>query len=76
MKIELQSGGMRLDHGQLLKMRDAAGSTVCALQGAVWITEDHQLKDIVLEQGECYRLRNPGLAIVHALSGPAAVALN
>ena len=76
MKIELQSGGLRLDPGQLLKMRDAAGSTVCALEGAVWITEDHQLKDIVLEQGECYRLRNPGLAIVHALSGPAAVALN
>lgn len=76
MKIELQSGGLRLDPGQLLKMRDAAGSTVCALEGAVWITEDHQLKDIVLEQGECYRLRHPGLAIVHALSGPAAVALN
>jgi hypothetical protein len=76
MKIELQSGGLRLDRGQLLKMRDAAGSTVCALEGAVWITEDHQLKDIVLEEGECYRLRNPGLAIVHALSGPAAVALN
>lgn len=76
MKIELQSGGLRLDQGQLLKMRDAAGSTVCALEGAVWITEDHQLKDIVLEEGECYRLRNPGLAIVHALSGPAAVALN
>jgi hypothetical protein len=76
MKLELQSGGLRLDRGQLLKVRDAAGSTVCALEGAVWITEDHQLKDIVLEEGECYRLRNPGLAIVHALSGPAAVALN
>jgi len=30
----------------------------------------------VLEAGECYRLRKPGLAIVHALSGTAAVALN
>ena len=76
MKIEIQSGGLRLDHGQLLKVRDSAGSTVCALEGAVWITEDHQLKDIVLEQGQCYRLQNPGLAIVHALSGPAAVTLN
>lgn len=76
MKLELESGGLRLDRGQLLKVHDAAGSTVCALEGAVWITEDHQLKDIVLEQGECYRLQNPGLAIVHALSGPAAVTLN
>jgi len=76
MKLELQSGGLRLDPGQLLKVHDAAGSTVCALEGAVWITEDHQLKDIVLEQGQCYRLQTPGLAIVHALSGPAAVSLN
>lgn len=76
MKLELQSGGLRLDRGQLLKVRDAVGSTVCALEGAVWITEDHQLKDIVLEQGQCYQLRNPGLAIVHALSGPASVTLN
>ena len=76
MKLELRSGGLRLDHGQLLKMHDAAGSTVCTLEGAVWITEDHQLKDIVLEEGQCYRLQNPGLAIVHALSGPASVTLN
>ena len=76
MKLELQSGGLKLDRGQLLKVRDAAGSTVCALEGAVWITEDHQLKDIVLEEGQCYRLQNHGLAIVHAISGPAAVSLN
>jgi hypothetical protein len=76
MKLELQSGGLKLDRGQLLKVRDAVGRTVCALEGAVWITEDHQLKDIVLEEGQCYRLQNPGLAIVHALSGPAAVSLN
>jgi len=76
MKLELQAGGLKLDQGQILKVRDSQGSTVCALEGAVWITEDHQLKDIVLEEGQCYRLRNPGLAIVHALSGPAAISLN
>ena len=76
MKLELQAGGLRLDQGQILKVRDSMGSTVCALEGAVWITEDHQLKDIVLEEGQCYRLQNPGLAIVHALSGPAAISLH
>ena len=39
-------------------MVDGAGSTVCALEGAVWITEEDQVKDIVLERGACYRLRN------------------
>jgi len=76
MKLEMQSGGLRLERGQMLKVRDGAGNTVCALEGAVWITEDHQARDIVLEQGNCYRLRNPGLAIVHALTRSAAVALN
>lgn len=76
MKLEMQSGGLRLARGQMLKVLEGAGSTVCALEGAVWITEDHQAQDIVLEQGKCYRLRNPGLAIVNALTGTAAVALN
>jgi len=76
MTLELQSGGLRLERGQMLKVRDGAGNTVCALEGAVWITENNQPQDIVLEAGGCYRLRKPGLAIVHALSGSAAVALN
>jgi hypothetical protein len=76
MKLELQSAGLRLEHGQFLKIREGAGNTVCALEGAVWITENNQPQDIVLEAGKCYQLRKPGLAIVHALSGTAAVALN
>lgn len=76
MKLELKAGGLRLERGEVLKVHDGAGSTVCALEGAVWITEDHQPKDIVLEEGQCYRLQYPGLAILHPLSGPAAVSLN
>jgi hypothetical protein len=78
MKIELGSGNerigaVRLGPNQTLKVRDGAGSTVCAVEGAVWITEENLLKDIVLEPGACYRLRAKGLAIVNALGGGAAV---
>jgi len=76
MKLELNSGGVRLERGQVLKVHDGIGATVCALEGAVWITEDHQPKDIVLEEGRCYRLRHRGLAILHPLSGPAAVSIH
>jgi len=75
MKLELQSAGLRLERGQLLKVRDGAGGTVCALEGSVWITEENQPRDVVLAPGGCYRLRQPGLAIVHALSGAASVTL-
>jgi ferric-dicitrate binding protein FerR (iron transport regulator) len=73
MKIELQEGAVRLSANQTLKVHDGAGRTVCALEGAVWITEEDQAKDIVLEHGACYRLRNRGLALVNALGGAAAV---
>jgi len=41
----------------------------------VWITEENQGKDIVLQPGGSYRLRHVGVAIVNALGGEAAVSL-
>lgn len=76
MRIELESGGLRLDPGQILRLRDGVGSTICAREGSVWITEENLPRDIVLEPGNCYRLRQPGLAVVHALGGEASVTLS
>ena len=73
MRLELKSGAVRLGPNQTLKVVDGAGSTVIALEGSVWITEENQSKDIVLERGACYRLRQGGLALVNALGGEAAV---
>ena len=73
MRLELKSGAVRLGPNQTLKVVDGAGSTVQALEGSVWITEENQPKDIVLEAGGCYRLRHLGVAIVNALGGDAAV---
>ena len=74
MKLELEPGALRLARGQTLKMLDAVGSTVCAREGTVWITEENSRKDVVLEAGHCYRLSRRGLALVHAF-GDATVAL-
>lgn len=76
MKLELQSGGVRLNPGQLLKVLDGAGHTVRALEGSIWITEENQLRDVVLESGDSYRLHQHGTAIVYALGGSASVVLN
>lgn len=73
MRFELQSGGLRLARGQMLKVCDAAGSTVCAVEGSVWITEENQPHDIVLKPNGCYRLRQHGLAIVQSLEGEASL---
>ena len=76
MQIELGSGAVKLGPNQTLKVVDGAGSTVCALQGSLWITEENQLRDIVLTPGGCYRLRHPGIALVNSLGGEAAVSLS
>ena len=78
MRIELGSnnprlGALRLGPNQTLKVRDGAGSTVCAVQGSVWITEENQQRDVVLERGACYRLQQSGLALINALGGEAAL---
>ena len=73
MQVEFETGAVKLSPNQTLRVRDAAGTTVCAVEGALWITEENQPKDIVLERGACYCLKQHGLAIVNALGGAAAV---
>lgn len=72
MRIELRTGALQLQRGQTLKVVDGAGSTVCAGNGAVWITEENRPRDIVLEPGACYRLNARGVAVIEAL-GDASV---
>ena len=76
MQIELRTGAVQLGPNQTLKVVDGAGSTLCALEGALWITEENQAQDIILEPGNCYRLRHPGTTLVNSLGGVAAVSLN
>ena len=73
MKLELRKGAVKLGPNQTVKVLDGAGTTVCAVEGSVWITEENQVRDIVLERGGCYQLRHGGLALVNSLGGDAAV---
>ncbi|HUQ25174.1 MAG TPA: DUF2917 domain-containing protein [Burkholderiales bacterium] len=75
MRIELKSGAVKLGPNQTLRVVDGEGTTVCAVEGSVWITEENQAKDIVLQPGSCYQLRQRGIAILNSLGGAAAVSL-
>ena len=68
MKLEIASGALRLARGQTLKLQDGTGSTLCAREGSVWITEENSRKDVVLEPGYCFRVAHPGLTIVQAFA--------
>ena len=75
MKLELEAGLLRLERGQTLRVVDGAGSMICAHSGSLWITEENRPRDVVLSTGGCYRLREPGVAVVEALA-QASVTLN
>ena len=68
MKLEIASGALQLARGQTLKLKDGVGSTICAREGTVWITEENSRKDVVLEPGNCFRVDRPGLTIVQAFA--------
>ena len=73
MRLELKQGNVQLGPNQTLRVVDGEGTTVCAVEGAVWITEENQPRDIVLQPGSCYQLSKRGIAIVNSLGGTAAV---
>jgi len=66
---------VRLNAGELLDIDDGEGFTVECLEGAVWITQSNDPRDIVLKAGQSFVLDKPGLALVCAASGPATVAV-
>ena len=73
MQIEIKAGAVQLAPNQTLRVIDGAGSTVCAVDGAVWLTEENDPRDIVLEPGGCYQLKRAGVALLNSLSGNASV---
>lgn len=74
MRIEMNSGAVRLAEGQTLRVVDGAGSSVCCDEGAVWVTEENQPRDIMLEAGACVRINRAGLTLVQALK-PASLSI-
>jgi len=59
---------IQLARGEAVPVRDAAGRTLHAHEGHVWITEEAAAADVVLGAGESFRFARRGLAVVEALS--------
>ena len=55
-----------LERGRILEIRDAAGTTVTASDGVLWITEEDSRRDVLLRTGQSFRLMRSGLALVEA----------
>ena len=69
------NNAVRLNTGELLDINDGEGFAVECLEGAVWITQSNDPRDIVLTAGQSFTLDKAGLALVCAAAGPAEVAV-
>lgn len=50
-----------------LSLADQQGQRVACLDGQVWITLQDDVRDVVLEAGDCFVIDRPGLTLVFAL---------
>ena len=57
-----------LARGEIISLRGAAGHTVHAREGTLWVTEERATNDVMLERGQSFRLSGTGLTVVEAFS--------
>lgn len=56
-----------------LALRDAEGRTIVCKRGTVWITIENESRDVLLKRGQNFAIGSPGLTLVSAIGGSAAV---
>ena len=74
MKIEFPATRITLAADQFVKLDEAVGVRLVSRCGSIWITQDGDSRDIVLEAGDSFVLDRAGPSIVQAL-GPAVRAI-
>ena len=57
-----------LAYHKLLELDDAEGELIEAIEGILWITQDADPRDVILEPGQSFTVDRPGLTLVSALS--------
>ena len=60
---------------ELLDIHDGQGFAVTCLEGVLWVTQSNDPRDVVIKTGQSFVLDRPGLALVCAPIGPAAVVI-
>jgi len=56
---------------EILPIDGGAGLEVRCLRGILWITQDGDREDRLIDSGESFVLNRPGLSLVTAMRGPA-----
>jgi Protein of unknown function (DUF2917) len=66
---------MRLPAGGTLHLRHAQRQRISVVKGLVWVTQEGDLRDVFLKEGESFTFDRPGLALTQALEEDAILVL-
>jgi len=75
MNIRLEHTAVRLGAGETISVIDGKGARVAVTSGRVWVTQEHDIRDVMLTRGQSFVLDRDGTAIVEALAD-AEIALD
>ena len=67
MNIRLRHAPICLPKGQAALLDDARGARVHCRGGSVWVTQEGDRRDVVLEPGDSILIERDGMAVVSAL---------
>ena len=73
MNLKSDRAELRLESRQILRLRDASGTRVQCLKGALWITQDRDPEDHFIGAGDALTLDRPGLVLIHAIESAECV---
>jgi hypothetical protein len=74
MELRLKTPVVALQAGEVLTLDDVEGASIKARCGTLWITQEGDLEDVVLREGEHFVVRHPGRTLVQAFD-PAWVSI-
>jgi hypothetical protein len=66
MNIKLNQDELCLKRNQVVTVRGGLGHSIVCDSGTVWVTQDGDLRDIILRAGEAFTLDRNGPALVQA----------
>jgi Protein of unknown function (DUF2917) len=76
MDTSLNRALTKLAKDELITIRDGQGKGIAVFHGRAWVTQDGDLRDVMLEAGESFAIDHPGLTIVQALEDTSVLAFD
>jgi hypothetical protein len=64
---------LKLLNGELLELADARGTTLRVTRGRLWVTQQHDRRDVVVGAGDTWTVERHGITVAEAQGDVAVV---